>query len=73
MKRLNERMFEISNNLQSLASPEFFPEIKDAVEKKDKKSLIAVCRKAKVPTAHMNSIVSFLLSAEPQVKWPDYY
>jgi hypothetical protein len=72
MKKLNEKIVDISRHLQSLTSPQFSSEIENAVEKKDKNSLIKVCRKAKIPQQYIGTIVSVILSVEPQ-KWPMEY
>jgi len=69
MKTLNERIAELSRHLQTLAKPEFSSEIQDAVERKDKNSIIKVCRKAKIPQIYSSTLVSMLLSVSPQ-KWP---
>lgn len=71
MKTLNERIAEVSFHLHSLAAPEFSSEIQDAVERKDKNSIIKVCKKAKIPAIYLGTVVSVLLSVSPdQVKWP---
>jgi hypothetical protein len=69
MKTINERMIDVSGHLQSLAAPKFSSEIKDAVEKNDKNSLIKVCRKANIPQKYVGTIVSVIFSVQPQ-KWP---
>jgi hypothetical protein len=51
-------------------SPDIFPKVQDAVEKKDKNSLIKVCRKAKIPEIYLGTVVSVLLTISPQQKWP---
>ena len=73
MKTLNERIADLSFHLQSLNAPEFYPQVQDAVERKDKNSIIKVCKKAKIPTVYLGTIVSMLLSVEPQQKWPATY
>jgi hypothetical protein len=69
MKNINERMLDVSRHLQSLATPEYSLEIKDAVERNDRASLIKVCKKAKVPSSYVGTVVSAILSVQPQ-KWP---
>jgi len=69
MKTLNEQILDISVHLQSLTTPEFSSEVKQAVEKSDKGSLVKVCRKAKIPRAYIGTVVSTVLSVQPQ-KWP---
>ena len=70
MKTLNERISDVSFHLQSLAAPEFYSKVQDAVERKDKNSLIKVCKKAKIPPVYLGTIVSVLLSVGPEQKWP---
>jgi hypothetical protein len=70
MKTLNERIADVSFHLQSLAAPEFFSQVQDAVERKDKNSLIQVCKKAKIPAVYLGTVVSVLLSVGPEQKWP---
>ena len=51
--------------------PTVFPEVQNAVEKKDKNLLAEVCRKIKIPEIYRGTIVSVLLSVSPQqFKWP---
>jgi hypothetical protein len=70
MKTLNERMADVSFHIQSLSAPELFPEVQNAVEKKDKNSLIQVCKKAKIPAMYIGVVVSTLLAVGPEQKWP---
>ena len=70
MKTLNERIADVSHYLQSLTAPEFSAEIRDAVDRKDHKSLTKVCKKAQIPTIYLGPIVSVLLSVSPDQKWP---
>jgi hypothetical protein len=70
MKTVKERITEVSYHLQSLAAPEFSSDIQNAVESKDKKSLIDVCKRAKVPQTYLSTVVSVLLSVGPDQKWP---
>ena len=71
MKTLKERIADVSFHLQSLAAPEFFSQVQNAVERKDKNSLIQVCKKAKIPAVYLGTVVSVLLSVGPEQKWPD--
>jgi hypothetical protein len=74
MKTLNEKLSDVSFHLQSLAAPEFSSEVKIAVEKKDRNSLVGICEKAKVPTTYLSTVVSVLLSVGPdQPKWPSFF
>lgn len=70
MKTLNERIADVSLYLQSLTAPDFFPEVQDAVERKDKNLLVKVCRKAKIPDIYSGIVASVLLSVSPENKWP---
>jgi hypothetical protein len=72
MKALNERIVDVSSQLQTLAAPEFYSQVQDAVEKKDRNLLIKICRKAKVPAIYLDVIVSVILSIGPNQKWPDW-
>ena len=72
MKTLNERITDVSFYIQSLAAPEYFSEVKDAVEKKDKNLLVRVCTKAKVPRVYLGTVVSVLLAVGPEQKWPAF-
>ena len=69
MKNLKERVGEVSHYLQHLMDPAVFPEVQNAVEKKDKDLLIEVCRKMKVPEIYTGAIVSMLLSMSARQKW----
>lgn len=70
MKALKERIADVSMYLQHLMAPAVFPEVQNAVEKKDKDSLVEVCRKIKVPEIYIGIIVSVLLSVNGrQAKW----
>ena len=71
MNTLNQRISDVSFHLQSLAGPEYYSQVKDAVERKDKSKLLIVCRKAKIPAIYLSAIVSVLLSmGTEQPKWP---
>jgi hypothetical protein len=70
MKTLKERIADVSSYLQSLTAPSLFPKVQDAVERKDKKLLMKVCRKAKIPEIYLGNVVSVLLSVNPEQKWP---
>ena len=71
MKTLKERIADVSFHLQSLTAPEVFSQVQNAVERKDKNSLIKVCKKAKIPAVYLGTVVSVLLSVGPEQKWPD--
>lgn len=70
---LKERIAEVSQYLQHLLNPVVFPEVQSAVERKDKDSLVEVCRKLKIPEIYLGVIVSVLLSVVPRQKWPDWF
>lgn len=70
MKTLNDRIADVSFHLQSLTAPEFSSHVQDALERKDKNSLIRVCKKAKIPEKYVSTVVSVLLSVGPEQKWP---
>lgn len=72
MKTLNEKIVEISQHLQTLSSPKYSLDIKEAAEKNDKNLLIKACRKAKIPKEYIGNIASLILSVEPK-KWPIEY
>jgi len=73
MKTLKERIADVSRYLQSLMTPSVFPEVQDAVERKDKNLLIKACRKAKIPEIYLGILVPLLLDIGPDVKWPFNY
>ena len=70
MKDLKGRIAEISEYLQDLMDSAVFPEVQKAVEKRDKDSLVDVCRKIRIPEIYIGVIVSALLSVAPRQKWP---
>jgi len=70
MKTLKERIEDVASYLQSLMAPDIFPEVQDAVERKDKNLLMEVCRKAKVPEIYLSILVPVLLTIGPNQKWP---
>ena len=74
MSNLNKNIAELSGCLQSLTAPEFASKVEEAVEKKDKDSLIKICRNAKIPLKYVSSVVTalFNMSSPQQVKYPYY-
>jgi len=70
MITLKERIGDVSSYLQSLMTPDVFPKVQDAVERKDKNLLMKVCRKAKIPEIYLGTIASVLLSVSPNQKYP---
>ena len=72
MKTLDKRIADVSFHLQTLAAPEFSSQVQEAVEKKDRNLLLAVCKKAKVPAIYLSTIVSVIFSVGPNQKWPEY-
>lgn len=73
MKDLKGKIADVSQCLQHLMDPRVFPEVQNAVEKKDRKLLIEVFRKIKIPEIYTSIIVSILLSVGPRQKWPAWY
>ena len=72
MKDFNERLTDVSLHLQTLTAPEFCSEVQDAVEKNDRSLLMEICKKAKIPTQYLSTVVSVVFSVGPNVKWPDF-
>ncbi len=70
MITLKERIVDVSSYLQSLITPDMFPKVQDAIERKDKNLLIKVCRKAKIPEMYLGTVASVLLSVSPNQKYP---
>jgi len=70
MKTLKERIADVSLYLQSLTAPDVFPKVQDAVERKDKNSLMKMCREAKIPEIYLGIVASMLLTIGPEQKWP---
>ena len=73
MKDLKERIADISQYLQRLMDPVVFPEVQNAMEKKDKNLLVEVCKKIHIPDIYIGVILSILLSIGPKQKWPDIW
>jgi hypothetical protein len=73
MKTFGERISDISFHLQSLATPEFSSRVQDAIERKNKNTLVKLCRQAKIPRSYTDIVVSVLLAVSPQQKWPSIY
>jgi len=72
MHNLNKNIAELSGCLQSLSAPEFASQVEEAVEKKDKASLVKICRNAKIPAKYVSSVVTALSNmSNPQQKYPD--
>jgi hypothetical protein len=74
MSNLNKNIAELSGYLQSLTAPEFASQVEEAVEKKDKDSLVKICRNAKIPVKYVSSIITtlFNMSSPGEVKYPVY-
>ena len=70
MKTLKERITDVSSYLQALMTPDIFPKVQDAVDRKDKNLLMKMCRKAKVPEIYLGVVASVLLSVGPEQKYP---
>lgn len=73
MITLKERIADVSSYLQSLTTPNLFPKVQAAVERKDKNSLIKVCRNAKIPEKYLGVVTSVLLSVSPEQKYPPLF
>ena len=73
MKEAKEQIAEVSQYLQRLANSSIFPEIQAAIENKDQKSILNICKKAKIPEKYVSTITMVLLSVSPQQKWPAFY
>jgi hypothetical protein len=73
MARINKKIEKISSYLQSLAQPEYCKKVEEAIEKKDRTSLIQICKNAKIPNQYLASVVSVLFSmATPEQKYPEF-
>lgn len=70
MISLNKKISNISTHLQTLTKPEFSAQVEKAVQENDKKSLVAICKQAKIPGMYIGSMVSIILSVSP-MKWPE--
>ena len=73
MKSLNEKIVNLSQYLQILSTPKFSSEVQAAVGKNDKNALAQVCKKAKIPSSYVHSVISAVLSVSPDYKWPWEY
>jgi hypothetical protein len=69
MSSVNDRISNISKYLQTLTGKDFSSQIQEAVEKQDRSALAKVCKNAKIPRFYVPSIVSIIMSVQPQ-KWP---
>ncbi len=67
---INKKLSNISTHLQTLTQPEFSSQVEKAVQENDKKSLVDICKRAKIPGMYIGSIVSVILSVSP-AKWPE--
>jgi len=62
---------KLSGYLQTLSRPEFARQVEEAVETKDKGTLVAVCKSAKIPAKYFSTIVTTLFSMSgDQPKYP---
>jgi hypothetical protein len=73
MKTFVDRISDISFHLQSLAAPEISSRVQDAVERKDRNTLVELCRKAKIPRSYTSTVISVIMAVSPQQKWPSIY
>ncbi len=72
MKSLNEKIIDLSQHLQTLAKPEFSNDVEEAVKKQDKKALMQICKRAKIPATNASSVIAVILSVSP-MKWMAEY
>jgi hypothetical protein len=72
MKTISEKIAEVSKYIHLLSMPEYSVDVKAAVEKSDKKALMFLCKKAKVPSTYASTVCSVILSVDP-MKWPAAY
>jgi len=71
MKDLKERITEMSLYLQRLLEPSIYPSVQKAVQTRDKDKLMEICRKVKIPTIYISTVMFLLFSVSPeQAKWP---
>ena len=70
MTLVRKDIAELSGYLQTLSRPEFARKVEEAVETKDKSSLVEVCKSAKIPTKYFSTIVATLFSMSDQPKYP---
>jgi hypothetical protein len=69
MSNVNEKILNISKYLQTLSANKYSSQVQEAVEKQDKNALAIVCKNAEIPKYYVPSIVSIIMSVQPQ-KWP---
>ena len=72
MNNINTKLSDISMHLQTLTSPKYSKQVEQAVEKKDKNSLVKICNKAKIPAVYIGTVVSVVMAVSP-MKWPDLF
>jgi hypothetical protein len=70
MNGVNEKIFNVSKYLQTLTAKKYSSQVQEAIDKHDKNALVKVCKNAKIPTLYISSIVSVIMSVQPQ-KWPE--
>jgi hypothetical protein len=70
MTNVNEKISNTSKYLQILTTKKYSSQVQEAVDKQDKNALAKVCKNARIPTIYISSIVSVIMSFQPQ-KWPD--
>lgn len=74
MTLVRKDIAELSGYLQTLSRPELARKVREAVETKDRSSLVEVCKSAKIPAKYFSTIMTalFSMSGNPdQIKYPD--
>jgi hypothetical protein len=67
---VNEKILNVSKYLQTLTGKKYSLQVQEAVDKQDTNALAKVCKNAKIPKLYISSIVSVIMSVQPQ-KWPE--
>lgn len=70
MSQVNDKILNISKYLQALTEKKYASQVQEAVDKQDKNALAKICKEAKIPAFYRTSIVSIIMSVQPQ-KWPE--
>jgi hypothetical protein len=69
MTDINDKILNISKYLQALTEKKYVSQVQEAVDKQDKNALAKICKEAEIPVFYRSSIVSIIMSVQPQ-KWP---
>jgi hypothetical protein len=62
MNNINAKLSDISMHLQTLTCSKYSKQVEQAVEKKDKNSLVKICRKAEIPAVYIGPVVSVVMA-----------